>query len=47
MLETRELKITLTDEAWKLIEAKAKRENDDDLESWIKWLLITEAAEEK
>ena len=46
MLETRELKITLTDEAWKLLEEKAKRENDD-LESWIKWLLITEAVQLK
>lgn len=46
MLEPRELKITLTDETWKTLEAKAKREKDD-LESWIKWLLITEAAEEK
>ena len=46
MMETRELKITLTDEVWKTLEAKAKRENDD-LESWIKWLLITEAAEGK
>ena len=43
MLETRELKITLTDEAWKLLEEKANRENED-LASWIKFLLITEAA---
>lgn len=43
MLETREIKITLTDEVWKLLEEKAKRENDD-LASWIKFLLITEAA---
>lgn len=43
MIETRELKITLTDKAWKTLEEKAKRENDD-LESWITWLLITEAA---
>ena len=46
MLETREIKITLTDEVWKLLEEKAKRENDD-LESWIKWLLITEAVQLK
>ena len=44
MLETREIKITLTDEVWKLLEEKAKRENED-LASWIKFLLITEAAE--
>lgn len=43
MLETKNIQITLTDEVWKTLEDKAKCENED-LASWIKFLLITEAA---
>lgn len=43
MLETRELKITLTDEVWKTLEAKAKREGKT-LDDYLHDLLLDTVA---
>ena len=43
MLETRELKITLTDEVWKLLEQAAKRDQQS-LDDYLHDLLLHTAA---